>query len=329
MKSYPTILKPDEIFNKAFGRASKITVNDRNSLRRNREMAIRKAISVSDIITSTLSLYSEMLADIEKKSEFYREMIDNIMGINRLVRARHSITWASKRCMELRMEKIRQYRKATDVPAVLELQKAFYGRISSIVNSIAGDLKTAAELRAWFRKFPDIIDEFTVVVAGYPNVGKSSLINDLSSGKPEINTYPFTTKDIKVGHMETAKYRRIQIIDTPGILDRPIENRNSIEKQALTAIKYLAHHILFLIDMSETCGFDIPSQEALLNEIKGFMNVPLTIITSKYDLSEKDYPNSEFVYSSVTGGDRDKIIDHLKRLEKEWFREYGSKITYW
>ena len=36
---------------------------------------------------------------------------------------------------------------------------------------------------------------------GAPNVGKSSLVNVLSSGVPEVCDYPFTTRSIKMGHL--------------------------------------------------------------------------------------------------------------------------------
>jgi ribosome-interacting GTPase 1 len=39
-----------------------------------------------------------------------------------------------------------------------------------------------------------------VALVGAPNVGKSSLVNVLSSGVPEVCDYPFTTRSIKMGH---------------------------------------------------------------------------------------------------------------------------------
>ena len=67
--------------------------------------------------------------------------------------------------------------------------------------------------------------------------------------------YPFTTKGIDVGIHE-AGHRRYQVIDTPGLLDREIEDRNRIEMQAVTALKHLANAMLFILDPSETCGYD-------------------------------------------------------------------------
>lgn len=46
----------------------------------------------------------------------------------------------------------------------------------------------------------------------------------------EVQPYAFTTKSLFVGHTD-YKYLRWQVIDTPGILDRPLEERNTIEMQ--------------------------------------------------------------------------------------------------
>ena len=46
----------------------------------------------------------------------------------------------------------------------------------------------------------------------------------------DVQPYAFTTKSLFVGHTD-YKYLRWQVIDTPGILDRPLEERNTIEMQ--------------------------------------------------------------------------------------------------
>ena len=67
-------------------------------------------------------------------------------------------------------------------------------------------------------------------VIGYPNVGKSSFINKVSRADVEVQPYAFTTKSLFIGHTD-YKYLRWQVIDTPGILDHPLEDRNTIEMQ--------------------------------------------------------------------------------------------------
>lgn len=53
---------------------------------------------------------------------------------------------------------------------------------------------------------------------------------------------------------------RWQVIDTPGILDRPLEERNIIEMQAITALAHLHCAVLYFIDISEQCGYTIAQQ---------------------------------------------------------------------
>ena len=50
------------------------------------------------------------------------------------------------------------------------------------------------------------------------------------------------------------------MIDTPGILDHPLEERNTIEMQAITAMAHLQCAVLYFIDLSEECGFSLEQQ---------------------------------------------------------------------
>ena len=64
----------------------------------------------------------------------------------------------------------------------------------------------------------------------FPNVGKSSFVNKITRANVEVQPYAFTTKSLYVGHTD-YQYLRWQVIDTPGILDQPLEDRNTIEMQ--------------------------------------------------------------------------------------------------
>jgi nucleolar GTP-binding protein len=67
----------------------------------------------------------------------------------------------------------------------------------------------------------------TLILAGYPNVGKSSFMNKITRADVDVQPYAFTTKSLFVGHMD-YKYLRWQVIDTPGILDHPLEEMNTM-----------------------------------------------------------------------------------------------------
>lgn len=51
-----------------------------------------------------------------------------------------------------------------------------------------------------------------------------------------------------------------QVIDTPGILDQPLEERNTIEMQAVTALAHIRSAILFIMDVSEQCNYSLEEQ---------------------------------------------------------------------
>jgi nucleolar GTP-binding protein len=161
------------------------------------------------------------------------------------------------------------------------------------------------------RKLPAIEDEFTIVVAGYPNVGKSSFIRIVSSASPEVATYPFTTKGVIVGHRQIGR-DRVQLVDTPGILDRPPEERNPIERQALSALMNAADVILFMLDASETCGYTFESQERLLAEVRRMVEVPLVVVVNKSDITpHPDYLN----LSTATGAGVEEVMDALLKYK--------------
>jgi nucleolar GTP-binding protein len=91
-----------------------------------------------------------------------------------------------------------------------------------------------------------------------------------------------------VGHGRLEE-RLYQVIDTPGLLDRPLKNRNKIELQAILALRYLANCIIFLLDPSETCGYSMAKQLNLFKEIdEMFPDTPKIVAMNKIDLAEKE-----------------------------------------
>ncbi|CAO2164326.1 unnamed protein product [Urochloa humidicola] len=73
----------------------------------------------------------------------------------------------------------------------------------------------------------------TLCLVGSPNVGKSSLVRILSSGKPEVCSYPFTTRGILMGHI-VSNHERFQVTDTPGLLTRHDDCGTSVADQYIT-----------------------------------------------------------------------------------------------
>lgn len=147
-----------------------------------------------------------------------------------------------------------------------------------------GTLGYLEEVRKHLSRLPSIDPTTrTLLVCGYPNVGKSSFMNKVTRAEVDVQPYAFTTKSLFVGHMD-YRYIRWQVIDTPGILDHPLEQRNRIEMQAITAMAHLHCAVLYFIDVSEECGFTLEQQLALFDNIKPvFTGKPLLIVANKID----------------------------------------------
>jgi len=303
----PTVPTADEILDRSFRRAAKKRKEKDNKDRANEEFVRAVGAAIHDRLVYIIRGFPEF----EEIPPFYREMADILYGIDNIKQSLGAVGWAAKHTKMVGNEIAVQSRKS---PETLVLRKRAVARLASMVHQIDKDLLFLNKVRNTLRKLPHIEDAFTVVIAGYPNVGKSSFIRLVSSATPEIASYPFTTKGVIVGLREEGRIR-IQFVDTPGILDRPAEERNPIERQALSAIMNVASVILFVLDPSEHCGYPMEMQLRLLDEVKGMVNVPLIVVANKSDLKvEEGYPSM----STETKDGVDEVLKELLSHRKAW-----------
>lgn len=307
----PTIPTAEEILDRSLGRASTAKKQKRNKEHANEEFIRSVYSSVYDKLNDTISKFPSF----DRLSPFYTDIVNILLSVDDIKKSLGAIQWAASQSREIGRMYARQMR---EVENPVELRKQATARIASILYQVDSDLRYLNETRNILRKLPDIREEeFTVVVAGYPNVGKSSFIALVSSAKPQIAGYAFTTKSIMVGHHPVGR-ERIQIVDTPGLLDRPHEKRNDVENQAVTAIKNVSDMILFIVDASETCGYSVGEQFGLLENIKSITgDTPLVVVINKCDVRRMEgYPN-------MSTNTREGVSDVMKMIIKE--RESSPK----
>lgn len=166
-----------------------------------------------------------------------------------------------------------------------QLKRAALGRMCTIMKHQKQSLEYLEQVRQHLSRLPTIDPNTrTIIVCGFPNVGKSSFMNRVTRADVDVQPYAFTTKSLFVGHMD-YKYLRWQVVDTPGILDHPLEERNTIEMQAITALAHLRAAVLYVMDISEQCGRSIEDQMQLFDNIKPlFANKPLIVALNKVDI---------------------------------------------
>lgn len=302
----PTVPTADEILDRSFRRAAAKMKEKKNKDRANEEFVRAVSLAVHDRLVQIIQSFPEF----ETLPPFYHDVVEILYGLDRMKKALGAVGWAARWARDHGPGLAYQTRKAEE-PSVI--RKRTVARLSSVVHQIDDELHFLNDVRNVLRKLPHVDEDFTVVIGGYPNVGKSSFIQLVSSASPQIASYPFTTKGIIVGH-RTIGHERMQFIDTPGVLDRPMEERNAIERQALTAIVHLADLLLFILDASEQCGYPLGDQFHLLEELKKTVEVPILVVVNKSDIvSCPGYINM----STRTGTGLDEVLAFIRTMMEE------------
>ncbi len=288
----PEIPTAAQLIDVAFRRASKVSVGLKEKLppivkaRRREEARVR---TVMQVIRDRLKKIVDSFPFIRDLHPFYRDLIDLLVGVDTLRKYLGAINKATEVVEKIAREHILRIRlSATPREAAFE-RRAAYGRIASFVKELDDKFEFLRSAREKMMRIPSIDPSlFTIVVTGYPNVGKSTFVKQVSSAKPEIAPYPFTTKNIIVGHIELNE-ERCQILDLPGVLDRPISKRNKAEMQAILALRHLANVMIFIVDPSASCGYTLDEQVALFKEFcEAFKEIPKIVAINKIDISPPD-----------------------------------------
>jgi GTPase len=170
-------------------------------------------------------------------------------------------------------------------------------------------------------------------LVGYPNAGKSTLIQQISAARSKIAPYPFTTLHPVIGIVELGDYRRATVADIPGLIEGAHRNLG-------LGHDFLRHItrcrlFLFVLDMAGSEGRSpIADLEALRREIALYdprlSERSWFVVANKMDLPQakenlrdfqKRFPQRTIVPISAKEG---RGISELKRLLGEWIDHYSE-----
>ncbi|MDJ1432098.1 GTPase [Halostagnicola sp. A-GB9-2] len=314
----PTTPTSEELIDKAFSRAAR-SGNAKSGLEAQQSMLQTAANIMSDNLENVVTAWPDFEYDV---NPFYYELADAILdvsishsdgdagptnGVDALRQSLSQVGWAGRKTREIHEEYQSRLRK-TDIDTARKHRQQAFARLADIVEQVDEHLRLINDARNALRDLPEInADEPTIVVAGYPNVGKSSFVNDITNARGETDSYPFTTTGIGLGHFE-RDHIRYQIVDTPGLLDRPPQERNEIESQAVSALEHLGDCVLVFLDPSGECGYPLESQLELREAIEDqFDEVPVLTIGNKSDLSRD--VEADYHMSVETGENVETVIE--------------------
>lgn len=183
----------------------------------------------------------------------------------------------------------------------------------AVLERLDGVLATLAELDHEARRGLVLTEGMTLVLAGRPNVGKSSLLNRLAARERAIVTeVPGTTRDL-LRERVSIDGMPLTVVDTAGLR----ESGNRIEQEGVRRARAAAQdadRILLVVDAS--AGIQA-ADTALLDDLPGGPDV--TVVANKIDLAAEPPPRAwgeapVVAVSALTGEGLDQLRDHLKSL---------------
>jgi ribosome-interacting GTPase 1 len=118
----------------------------------------------------------------------------------------------------------------------------------------------------------------SVVLLGFPSVGKSTLLNSLTGTKSTVASYEFTTLDVVPGTLE-YKGATIQILDVPGVLKGAASGRGR-GKEVLAVVRN-ADMVLILLDVFQPVHYNVLLEELFAAGIRVNSRPPEVTIRKK------------------------------------------------
>ncbi len=250
---------------------------------------ITRLQTIRNIIIDRTSFIKQLVRLLDNLHPFYWRLIEIEFNRDEIHKAISCVS-KSRKLISSFWDKYRFLLLASETPRELRRTSTeARGRMMSSIKRCSKGLELLRSLVVFLQHLPSINPEIpTIIVAGPPSTGKSTLIKTVSTASPQVAPYPFTTKNIHIGHY-TYKDTRIQLIDTPGILDRSPDEMNQVERRAVAALKEIPGAILYLVDPTPTSYMPLQDQFRLLAKIHRYTGgKPHYIAVNKVDEAPDD-----------------------------------------
>ena len=302
----------------------------RKPLDRARALELKRCFVVQQFLTRELTRIVKGFPSFDELAPFYVALCKATLDLADVKQSLGAVQWAREQIASRWRNTRFQINSGMDTGALRKTRTAFYGRVSSVMKQINKNLKLLDQARQTIRQFPSLKTGIpTIAIAGYPNVGKSTLLKALTGSAPAIASYPFTTQRLMLGYIKNKDktQAQIQLIDTPGLLDRPLAKRNTIEVQAILALEHLTKAVLFVIDPSPSAGYSLEKQHNLLDDLRKRFHQEFIMVINKADLVPGSVLEEEQrVLKQLAPESQQFLVSAEKSEETDTLKEFLLKV---
>ncbi|XP_076889936.1 uncharacterized protein LOC143540855 [Bidens hawaiensis] len=286
----PMVMPSVDILYSALRKARRVTPTKgiANAAKREKNKGAKQLDALMKELTLPLKTYKEKFPNKRHLHPYERSLIELTLGDGNYEEVLGKVDSLRKKLVSAGKEHASLCAQSSTKREAEERLAEGIKRLEEIFHTDGKAVDELMHIAKSLRAMPVVDLEMpTLCLVGAPNVGKSSLVRILSTGKPEICNYPFTTRGILMGHI-TLSYQHFQVTDTPGILRRRDEDRNNLEKLTLAVLEHLPTAVLFVHDLTGECGTSPSDQYLIYKEIKERFSSHLWIdIVSKCDLLQE------------------------------------------
>ncbi|XP_059633784.1 uncharacterized protein LOC132276393 isoform X2 [Cornus florida] len=262
-QNLPMVMPPTDILYSALRKARRVlpTRGISNIAKRERNRGAKQLDALMKELAVPLRMYKESFPNKKFLHPYERSLIELTLGDGNYEEVLRKIDALRKKVTSVGKEHASLCAKSSTKREAEERLNEGMKKLEEIFHHEGKAVNDLLNIAKTLRAMPVVdLETPTLCLVGAPNVGKSSLVRILSTGKPEVT-------------------------DTPGLLKRHDEDRNNLEKLTLAVLSHLPTAILYVHDLSGECGTSPSDQFIIYKEIKGRFSEHLWLdVVSKCDL---------------------------------------------
>ncbi|CAL2240720.1 unnamed protein product [Prunus armeniaca] len=218
----PMVMPSVDILYSALRKAKRIspTKGIANIAKRERNRGAKQLDALMKELAVPLRTYSENFPNKKYLHPYERSLIELTLGDGNYEEVLGKVDSLRKKVVSVGKEHASLCAKSLSKKEAEERLTEGIKKVEETFNRGGKHVDDLLHIAKTLRAMPVVdLESPTLCLVGAPNVGKSSLVRILSTGKPEVCNYPFTTRGILMGHI-ISNHQTFQVTDTPGLLKR-------------------------------------------------------------------------------------------------------------